>query len=255
MDVVILAGGYGTRLAEHTKTIPKPLVSVGDRPIIWHIMQRYASFGNTRFILALGYKGDTIKKYFLDQYQVNADFSVNLKTGKVERYQRSSPDWDIKLVDTGQHTMTGGRLLRLRDYLEPNKPFLLTYGDGLSDINFDELIDFHKNHGKLATVSAVRPPARFGELTIQDNVVTSFDEKSQLGRGWINGGFFVFEYEVLDYIDADETMLEREPLTRLSNDGELFAYQHSGFWQCMDNVRDHSHLNALWDSGDAPWRK
>jgi glucose-1-phosphate cytidylyltransferase len=253
MEVVILAGGYGTRLAEHTKTMPKPLVSVGDRPIIWHIMQRYASFGHKDFVLALGYKGDTIKKYFLDQYQLSADLNVNLKNGKVESYQPSSPDWDIKLVDTGQHTMTGGRLLRLREHLKPNKPFLLTYGDGLSDINFDELIDFHEKHGKLATVSAVRPPARFGELTIQDGAVTSFAEKSQLGRGWINGGFFVFEYDVLDYIDADETMLEREPLTRLSEEGELFAYQHSGFWQCMDNIRDHSQLNVLWDRGDAPW--
>lgn len=254
MKVVLLAGGYGTRLSEYTEIIPKPMVKIGPYPIIWHIMNAYASFGFTDFGLALGYKGDVIKNYFQSYHSLNSDFSVNLRTGEIIRQSSYLPDWNVTLVDTGTDTMTGGRLKRLRHYIGDDERFMLTYGDGLSDVDLSALLAFHKGHGKLATLCAVRPTARFGELKITDDQVMNFDEKPQLGQGWINGGFFVFEQEIFDLIQGDNIMLEREPLSELAQRGELMSFKHEGFWQCMDNIRDHQILNNLWEQGQAPWK-
>ena len=220
MKVVILAGGFGTRLSEYTESIPKPMVSIGGKPILWHIMNRYASYGHNEFILALGYKADLVKKYFLAMRSVNSDFSVDMETGKVSIHDNLKLDWKVTLIDTGLKTMTGGRVKRLQNYVG-KEPFMLTYGDGLSDINFDELYKFHRDHGKLVTVSAVRPIARFGELSMNGDLVTSFQEKPQVTRGWINGGFFVCQPEIFDYITSDETVLERQPLETLSKKKNL----------------------------------
>ena len=254
MKVVILAGGLGTRLAEYTDAIPKPMVPIGGKPILWHIMERYATFGHKDFVLALGYKADVIKNYFLNYKTLTDDFSVDLGSGELNPLGSAvdAVDWNVSLVNTGEGTMTGGRLKRLRQVIG-EEPFMLTYGDGLCDINIPDLLEFHYDHKKMITVTAVRPQARFGELEIRDGVVTSFEEKPQLHQGWINGGFFVVEPEFLSLIDDDSTYLEREPLERAAAMGEFMAYQHSGFWQCMDTKRDQQLLEKLWCE-DPPWR-
>ena len=254
MKVIILAGGLGTRLAEYTDAIPKPMVPIGGKPILWHIMERYATFGHKDFVLALGYKADVIKNYFLNYKTLTDDFSIDLRSGKLNSLGSAvdAVDWNVSLVNTGEETMTGGRLKRLWRIIG-EEPFMLTYGDGLCDINITELLQFHYDHKKMITVTAVRPQARFGELDIRDGLVTSFEEKPQLHQGWINGGFFVVEPEFLSLIDDDSTYLEREPLERAAAMGEFMAYQHSGFWQCMDTKRDQQLLEKLWCE-DPPWR-
>jgi len=251
MKVIILAGGFGTRLSEYTDTIPKPMVTVGGRPILWHIMRSYAHFGHKDFYLALGYKAEVIKEYFLHYRSLNADFTVDLSSGTVDPHQIDDIDWRVTLVDTGLNTMTGGRIKRLRDFIG-NEPFMLTYGDGVADIDIDALAAFHKSHGKMVTLSAVRPAARFGDLEFDGDQVSSFQEKPQLHEGWINGGFFVCNPELFDMIDDDTQMLEREPLERVVEAGELMAYKHGGFWHCMDTNRDRELLESLWKQ-DASW--
>jgi glucose-1-phosphate cytidylyltransferase len=253
MKVVILCGGLGTRLAEETQLKPKPMVEIGGRPILWHIMSMYERHGLRDFVLALGYKGELIKDYFLNYHARQSDITVHLKRGEVAFSNPTVEDWTVSLVDTGAATQTGGRLLRLRDRLRPHGTFMLTYGDGVSNVDLRALLAFHRAHGRLATVTAVRPAARFGDLEIVEDRVTVFAEKPQMGEGWISGGFFVFEPEVLDYIADDSTMLERAPLERLSGSGQLMAFRHSGYWQPMDTMRDKNTLEALWASGAAPW--
>lgn len=255
MKVVLLCGGLGTRLSEETQVRPKPMVEIGGKPILWHIMKIYESHGINDFFLALGYKGETIKDYFLNYHALQSDLTVNLKNGKVEYTNPTVEDWKVSLIDTGASTMTGGRLLRLKPFLKDSGTFMLTYGDGVSDVNITELLAFHKSHGHLATVTAVRPPVRFGELIINENKVENFQEKPHAGEGWINGGFFVFEPEVFDYISNDSTLLERDPLEQLAKKGELMAFQHSGFWQCMDTIRDRDFLQDAWNKGNASWIK
>ena len=251
--VVILAGGRGTRLAEETTMRPKPMVEIGGKPMIWHIMSIYAAHGFNEFVVACGYKGEFIKEYFRNAYLHSADFVIDLKDGALSVMNGGTIDWKIGLFDTGLDTMTGGRIRRLRPWLE-SETFMATYGDGLASIDVCELMRFHRSHGKLATVTAVRPPARFGGLVLDGDAVGTFSEKPQTGEGWINGGFFVFEPRVLDYLDDDDTILEREPLERLAADGELMAYRHEGFWQPMDTLREKELLESLWSSGNAPWR-
>ena len=253
MKVIILAGGFGTRLSEYTQTIPKPMVSIGGRPILWHIMNSYAKYGHSDFYLALGYKAELIKEYFLNYKSLNSDFTIDLESGKVSAHQNDSVNWKVTLVDTGLNSMTGGRVKRMRAFIG-EEPFLLTYGDGVADINISSLIDFHKSHGKMVTISAVHPSARFGELAINKNVVTSFKEKPQIDQGWINGGYFVIEPEFFDLIIDDNTILEKEPLESAAGLGELMAYQHNGFWQCMDTKRDRDSLELLWEKDSAPWK-
>jgi glucose-1-phosphate cytidylyltransferase len=254
MKVIILAGGFGTRLSEYTELIPKPMVSIGGKPILWHIMKYYAAYNHKDFYLALGYKPDIVKDYFLKYKTLNSDFSVNLKTGKYEPHQQDDLDWRVTLVNTGLNSMTGGRVKRLKEFIG-NETFLLTYGDGLSDININEVINFHKSHGKMVTVSAVHPIARFGELSIKKDTVISFNEKPQVNQGWINGGYFVIEPEFFDLIDGDDAVLEQEPLNLVTKMGELIAYKHEGFWQCMDTKRDKDLLEELYFSGSAPWNQ
>jgi len=251
MKVIILAGGLGTRLSEYTNIIPKPMVTIGGKPMLWHIMKTYAHFNHKDFYIALGYKAELIKDYFLNYRALNADFTVDLSSGDITSHQVESEDWKVTLVNTGEDSMTGGRVKRMQSYIG-NEPFLLTYGDGVADIDLKELVAFHKNHGKMITVSAVRPSARFGELNLDGNKVSSFQEKPQLHEGWINGGYFVINPEFFDLIDGDSTMLEREPLEQATNAGELMAYRHDGFWHCMDTKRDHELLESLWEKG-APW--
>jgi len=253
MKVVILAGGFGTRLSEYTESIPKPMVSVGGKPILWHIMNTYARFNHKDFYIALGYKSEVIKEYFLNYRALNSDFTVDLSNGDLIAHQQDAVDWRVTLVDTGLDSMTGGRVKRLKDFIG-NEPFLLTYGDGLADLDIDALIRFHQSHGKMATVSAVHPGARFGELDIKDNMVISFKEKPQTTQGWINGGYFVIEPDFFDLIEGDDTVLEKEPLEQVSQMGELMSYQHDGFWQCMDTKRDRDALEELWQSDQAPWK-
>ena len=254
MKVIILAGGFGTRLAEYTELIPKPMVQVGGMPILWHIMNSFACYNHKDFFIALGYKAEVVKEYFLNYHYNNSDFSVSLISGKITTHHCTQIDWDLTLVDTGKNTMTGGRVKRLQSYIG-DEAFLLTYGDGVSNIDIDKLIEFHKSHGKMVTVSAVRPAARFGELEIsEDEQVLSFQEKPQLNDGWINGGFFVIEPEFFNLIDGDDTLLEREPLERAAKAGELMAYRHYDFWHCMDTKRDHELLESLYAKG-APWTK
>ena len=251
MKVIILAGGYGTRLAEFTEKIPKPMVTIGGKPILFHIMERYAHFGHKDFYVALGYKSSTIKDYFLKYHTLNSDFTTNLRSGKIEYHNSSKLDWNVTLVDTGIQTMTGGRLKQLKEFLSDDT-FMLTYGDGLADIDISKLIDFHKNHKKMATITAGRPPARFGELELDNEKVISFKEKPQLNQGWINGGFMVLEPEFIDLIDGSSTLLEREPLELVASKGELMAYRHDGFWQCMDTKRDKELLENLY-LNNPPW--
>jgi glucose-1-phosphate cytidylyltransferase len=253
MKVVILCGGFGTRLSEETQGRPKPMVEIGARPILWHIMKIYATSGFTEFVLALGYKGDSIKRYFLDYHHLHGDLTVSLASGSIKGHATDRQEWIVHLVDTGLQTQTGGRIKRLAKWLD-GQPFMFTYGDGVADLNPRDLLAFHRRHGRLATVTAVRPPARFGALSFHGNLVKEFSEKPQVGEGWINGGFFVLEPGVLDYIRSDDTVFEREPLERLSKDGQLVAYQHPGFWQGMDTLRDVRLLESLWESERAPWK-
>ena len=253
--VVILCGGLGTRLSEETQIKPKPMVEIGGRPMLWHIMKIYESHGLAEFMLALGYKGEVIKDYFLNYHARQSDLTVQLKSGQVEYSNPTSENWKVSLIDTGANTMTGGRLLRLKKHIKPGNTFMVTYGDGGSNVDLKALLAFHRAHGKLATVTAVRPSARFGGINIGDGRVLDFKEKPQSGEGWINGGFFVFEPEVFAYISDDATVLEQSPLENLARDGQLMAYEHSGYWQCMDTVRDRIALQTLWDSGEAPWLK
>ena len=251
MKVILLAGGFGTRLAEYTETIPKPMIPIGGKPILWHIMKSYASFGHKDFYVALGYKAEVIKEYFLNYRALNSDFSVDLNSGDVCPHQVDSVDWRVTLVNTGVDTMTGGRLKRMKSFIG-NETFMLTYGDGVADIDLDNLLKFHRSHGKMVTVSAVRPTARFGELEIEGSRVAAFQEKPQMHDGWINGGYFVIEPGFFDLIGGDKTLLEREPLERATREGQLMAYCHEGFWHCMDTKRDHDLLESLWVKG-APW--
>ena len=254
MKTVILAGGFGTRLSEYTDSIPKPMVTIGNKPILWHIMNTYASFGHDDFYLALGYKADVVKEYFLNYYALNSDFTINLNSGKVQSHQASKVKWNVPLVDTGLESMTGGRVKRFKDYIG-NETFMLTYGDGLADINIDSLLEFHKQHGKMVTMTGVHPQARFGELDLDNDNVVSFKEKpsAQTKQGWVNGGYMVIEPAFLDLIEGDSTILEREPLEQVSKLGELMVYRHSGFWQCMDTKRDRDMLEDMWRNNDAKW--
>ncbi len=253
MKVIILAGGLGTRLAEYTDVIPKPMVAIGGKPIIWHIMQTYAYYGHKDFYVALGYKAEAIKEYFLNYRPLNSDFTVDLGSGEVVAHQVSKVDWRVTLVETGNTTMTGGRVKRLKSFVG-NETCMLTYGDGVADIDVDALLAFHRSHGKMLTISAVRPSARFGELELDGSQVTSFQEKPQMHDGWINGGYMVLEPEFFDFIEGDKTLLEREPLERATQAGELMAYKHQGFWQCMDTKRDLELLERHYEVG-APWVK
>jgi len=253
MNVVILAGGLGSRLAEETELKPKPMVEVGGYPILWHIMKHYAHYGFKEFFLALGYKGEMIKRYFLDYSSLNGSMTINLASGEVATQDKACEDWTIHLIDTGLQTLTGGRVKKLQPLLR-NETFMVTYGDGVSDVDITGSVKFHKAHGKLATVTAVRPPARFGGLHLEGTAVKQFSEKPQAEGGWINGGFFVFEPGVLDYLGDDSTILEREPLERLAADGELMAFRHDGFFQPMDTLRERDLLEGLWAAGDAPWK-
>lgn len=252
MKVIILAGGFGTRMGESTSIIPKPMVSIGGKPIIWHVMKTYAHFGHNDFYVALGYKAEVIKEYFLNYREVNADFTVDLSSGQIIPHQLDSVDWKVTLVDTGADSMTGGRVKRMQSFIG-NETCMLTYGDGVADIDLDSLLSFHRSHGKMITVSAVRPPARFGEVEMNGSLVTSFKEKPQMHDGWINGGYFVVEPEFFNLISDDSTLLEREPLEQAAKAGELMAYQHNGFWQCMDTKRDLDLLEGMWVEG-APWK-
>ncbi len=253
MKTVILAGGRGTRLSEETEVRPKPMVEVGGRPIIWHIMKIYAAYGFKEFIAALGYKGEFIKRYFLEYHRLRNNLSIDLGTGKIEVHGETREDWAVHLIDTGLRTETGGRLKRLTPWIG-SETFMMTYGDGVADINITELITFHRRHGRLATVTAVRPPARFGGLSLDGDLVTKFVEKPQIGEGWINGGFFVLEPSVVDFVRGDETSFEKDTLERLVEAGQLATYRHEGFWQCMDTFRDVRLLNSLWDGGRPPWK-
>jgi len=252
VKTVILAGGHGTRLAEMTDSVPKPMVEIGGSPILWHVMKIYAAAGFDEFVLALGYRADVVKRYFLDYYRLRSDLTVT-GDGSVEVHDGERDNWRIHLVDTGIETQTGGRIARLAPHLR-DTTFMLTYGDGVADVDVRELLEFHRSHGKLATVTAVRPPARFGGLVFDGDLVAEFTEKPQIGEGWINGGFFVLEPAVLDYIDGDAAIWERDPLERLAREGQLAAYRHEGFWQPMDTLRDVRLLQSLWDAGDVPWR-
>lgn len=253
MKVAILAGGHGTRLAEETEIRPKPMVEIGGRPILWHIMMTYAHYGYKDFVVALGYKGEVIKKYMLDYCALCSDLTVNLGSGNVKFHNGSQVDWTVDLIDTGLNTQTGGRIKRLAPYVD-NQTFMLTWGDGVSDIDINQLLAFHKSHGKLATLTAVRPPARYGHLSLDGNVISEFSEKPQIGEGWINGAFFVLEPKVFDYIAGDDTQFEKEPLENLAKDGQLMAYKHTSFWQCMDTLREKHILVNYWQSGKAPWK-
>jgi glucose-1-phosphate cytidylyltransferase len=254
MKVVILAGGLGTRLAEETGVRPKPMVEIGGRPILWHIMNVYASYGFDDFLVACGYKGEMIKEYFANFFIHNSDFIVDQRNGKRESVKITSDiSWRTGVVDTGLDTMTGGRILRLREWIG-DETFMVTYGDGLGNIDIKTLIEFHRNHGKTATVTAVHPPSRFGAMVIKDHQVVEFSEKPQTREGWINGGFFVFEPAIFDLLTDDSTVLEREPLEQLVNDDQLMAFHHSGFWQPMDTLREKQILETLWASDNPPWK-
>ena len=251
MKVILLAGGFGTRLSEYTESLPKPMIRIGGKPILWHIMKTFAHFGHIDFYVALGYKAELIKEYFLHYRTLNADFTVDLGTGIVNSHQLDEVDWKVTLVNTGQNSMTGGRVKRMQSFIG-NETCMLTYGDGVADIDLDALLAFHRSHGKLVTMTAVRPAARFGELELDGSRVTSFKEKPQLHDGWINGGYFVIEPAFFDLIAGDSTLLERDPLEQATQAGELMAYRHDGFWHCMDTKRDHELLESIWAKG-APW--
>ena len=253
MKVVILAGGFGTRLSEYTGVVPKPMVEIGGKPIIWHIMTHYASYGFDEFIIAVGYKGHVIKEYFSGITSRLSDFSVDFGTGEISLINPPKIDWKVTLVDTGVQSMTGGRILRLGSLLA-DQPFMVTYGDGVSDLNITELTAFHRAHGKIGTITAVRPMARFGELQLKsDGLVSRFEEKPQTHKGWVNGGFMIFEPDIFEYLDDDSCVLEKRPLELLSSLNELMAFKHTGFWQCMDTKRDRDFLEGIYRGGEAPW--
>lgn len=253
MKVIILAGGFGTRLQEETTVKPKPMVEIGGKPILWHIMNIYAAHSYKEFIIALGYKGEVIKNYFLNYYYLRNSLSIRLDNGRVDVHDIGREDWLVHLVNTGIRTETGGRIKRLAPWIGDDT-FMMTYGDGVANININKLVAFHRRHGKLITVTAVRPPSRFGGLSFNGDLVAKFLEKPQIGEGWINGGFFVIEPDVLDYIEGDNIIFERKPLDRLAEEGQLVAYRHDDFWQCMDTLRDVRLLESLWQEGDAPWK-
>ena len=253
MKTVILAGGRGSRLSEETSLRPKPMVEIGGKPILWHVMKIYASHGYQDFLIACGYKGEMIKEYFQNYFFRSSDFFVDLKTGTREVVNTDGVDWRVGVIDTGLETMTGGRILRLKPWLI-DSAFMVTYGDGVGDIDISSLVQFHKRHGKLATITAVHPPSRFGSLILSGDMVSEFSEKPQTGEGWINGGYFIFEPEVLNYFLDDTTILERESLEKLAADRQLMAYRHWGFWQPMDTLREKELLEALWATGQAPWK-
>jgi glucose-1-phosphate cytidylyltransferase len=253
MKVGILAGGLGTRLSEETDTKPKPMVEIGGEPILIHIMKHYAHYGFDQFAIALGYKGEVIKKYMVDYCTLSSNLTVDFKSSSIIQHSTQQPHWQVDLIDTGIPTNTGGRIKRLAPYLG-RETFMVTWGDGLSDINLHELLAFHQRHGKLATLTAVRPPARYGHIEMDGDQIVEFSEKSQAKEGWINGAFFVLEPGIFDYIDGDDTLWEKEPLERLAQDGQLMAYRHTSFWQCMDTLREKRLLETLWQSGQAPWK-
>ncbi|HEV2829976.1 MAG TPA: glucose-1-phosphate cytidylyltransferase [Pyrinomonadaceae bacterium] len=253
MKVVVLAGGLGTRLAEETEIKPKPMVDIGGRPLLWHIMKHYAHCGLKEFYIALGYRGEIIKRFFMDYYSLDGSISIDMVSGQVEKHDHECEDWLIHLKNTGQNTNTGGRLKRVEPFLNDGT-FMLTYGDGVCDIDLQQLLSFHKAHGLIATVTAVRPPARFGGLIFDGDIVTDFTEKPQIGEGWINGGYLVFEPEIFKYLKGDASSLEIDGLERLAADRQLAAYRHEGFWQCMDTLRDKRLLESLWQEQRAPWK-
>ena len=253
MKVAILAGGLGTRLSEETTIKPKPMVEIGGKPILWHIMNSYAVYGFKEFVIALGYKGEIIKDYFLNYHYRARSLTVELKSGNVTIHEGDGEDWCVHLLDTGAETQTGGRVKRVAEFIG-HESFMLTYGDGVSNINIAELVNFHSKHGKLATITAVHPPARFGQMTFEGERVSRFMEKPQIGEGWINGGFFVLEPEIINCIDNDQTIWEHEPLEQLASNGQLIAYRHEDFWHCMDTMRDVQLLNRIWAEGVAPWK-
>lgn len=253
MKVAILAGGFGTRLAEETEVRPKPMVEIGGRPIIWHIMKLYAHYGVSDFYVALGYKGEFIKRYFVDYASLNGSIRVNTGRNAVMPLERMHDDWNVHLIETGPNTSTGGRVRRMREHLQGGT-FMVTYGDGVANVNIKELLEFHKKQGKIATVTAVRPPARFGGLLFEGDMVAQFTEKPQAGEGWINGGFLVFEPKVFDYLQDDERGLEVQALEELARQGQLAAYKHDGFWQCMDTIRDKHLLETYCQKGNPPWK-
>jgi glucose-1-phosphate cytidylyltransferase len=253
MKVVLLAGGLGTRLSEETELKPKPMVEIGGFPILWHIMKHYAHYGLKEFYVALGYRGEVIKRFFVDYYSLSGSMTISFGDGKVDRHKRECEDWIIHLENTGEETNTGGRVKRLEPYLK-NETFALTYGDGVCNLNLDDLIKFHKAHKRIATVTAVRPPARFGGLIFEGDIVVDFTEKPQIGEGWINGGFLILEPEIFNYLEGDDSSLEADALERLAADRQLAAYKHEGFWQCMDTLRDKRFLESLWLDRRAPWK-
>jgi glucose-1-phosphate cytidylyltransferase len=254
LKAVILAGGIGSRLSEETSLRPKPMVEIGGRPILWHIMNTYSAHGINDFLIALGYKGEIIKEYFLNFYAINNDISIDLSTGKTTIHDGNQPNWRIHLVDTGLHTQTGGRLKRLQKWLDPEEDFLFTYGDGVTDLDIRALTQFHRSHGRLATVTTVRSPERFGRIALNGDQVVNFYEKPETSDGWINGGYFVLSAKAIDYIEDDSTIWERSPVQKLAEDGELMAFQHNGFWSCMDTLKEKNFLEQLWHSGQAPWK-
>ena len=253
MKVAILAGGYGTRLAEETEIRPKPMVEIGGWPILWHIMMHYHAYGFAEFLIALGYKGDYIKRWMREANTIEGSITVHTATGEVELHENRTPDWKVHLVETGLQTLTGGRIKRLQPWIG-DETFMLTWGDGVSDVKLDELLAFHRSHGKLATMTAVRPPARYGHLDFEGDQVRSFTEKPQTSEGWINGAFFVLEPGIFDYIEGDHVMWEHAPMERLAAEGQLMAYRHTSFWQCMDTLREKHLLQKLWDGGNPPWK-
>ncbi len=253
MKVAILAGGMGTRLAEETVLRPKPMVEIGGRPILWHIMKHYLRYGHADFAIGLGYKGDYIKRYFIDAAQMAGSLRVDAASSQITPYDKPKADWRVDLIETGEKTNTGGRVRRLRPYLG-DSTFMLTWGDGVSDVDLSALLAFHRSHGKLLTVTAVRPPARFGHLVFEGDRIVDFDEKPTAAEGWINGAFFVVEPKVLDYIADDDTSWEHGPMRQLAREGQLMAFKHEGFWQCMDTVRERKLLEDVWAGGKAPWK-
>ena len=254
MKAVILAGGLGSRLSEETVARPKPMVEIGGKPILWHILNIFAAQGVSEFVIALGYRAEVVKEYFLNFYSLNNSISIDLAGGKTTIHEGNGPRWKVHLVDTGLNTQTGGRLKRIASWLGDDAVFMATYGDGVADVDIRALLRFHEGHGKLATVTAVRPPARFGQMIMDGDRVREFAEKPQTGEGWINGGFFVLNRKALDYIDGDETLWERDPMERLARDGQLMAFRHAGFFQPMDTLREKRLLEELWASGKAPWK-
>lgn len=254
MKAVILAGGFGTRLSEETVLRPKPMVEIGGKPILWHIMNIYAHHGVGEFIIAAGYKAEYVKEYFLNFYAINNDITIDLSMGKTTVHGGNQPNWKVHVFDTGLQTQTGGRLKRLQKLLEKDDCFMFTYGDGVADIDIGELLHFHRSHGKAATVTTVRSPSRFGRIAFDGDSISEFYEKPHSAEGWINGGYFVLSPKVFDYIEDDRTVWERSPIERLAREGELMGYRHFGFWSCMDTLKEKNYLEDLWTTGNAPWK-